>query len=182
MTQTVSRDDDPRLLLEARAAELARPVTEESDSGSLEMLVVSVSGRQVGIPVEHLREVRTPGHVTRVPGSNGVLIGLVGGYGGALAAASLARMLGLPSAVRPDEQWVAVLDDRSSPLGLFVDTADGLLTVAAADLSRQPESGGLVMARAPGGTLVLDPAAVLSDSSAFCTPPRPRKGVPWDDA
>ena len=181
MTQTLSNAADARELLEARAAELARPANEDSDGGSLDMLLVTISDRQIGIPVERLREVRTPGHVTRMPGSNGVLVGLVGGYGGAFAAASLAGLLGLPTSLRPEEQWVVVLDDRSAPLGLFVDAADGLLSVAAADLNRQPESGGLVMARAPGGTLVLDPTAILSDTRTFCTPPRPMKGLPWED-
>lgn len=171
MTQTLSYGDDARVLLDARAAELARPARKDSDGGSWELLVVSVSDVQVGIPVEHLREVRTPGHVTRMPGSNGVLVGLVGGHGGALAVASLARLLGLPSALPPDEQWVAVLDDPSAPLGLLVDAADGLATVAAADLSWQADTGGLVMARMPDGVLVLDPAVALADTAAFCTRP-----------
>lgn len=180
MTDPPSRDDTA--LLDARAAELARPLQDESDAQQIEMLVLNVGDRQVAVPVEHLSEVRPPSRLTRVPAAGGALVGLLGGHSGTLAVASLAQLLGLVPQVAPDEQWVAVLHDGAAPLGLLADSAEGVLRVSERDLTPLPDVGGLVMAGAPGGTLVLDPAAVLTDARVFFTPPRPMEELPWDDA
>lgn len=160
--------------LQARAVELARPVQEAQD-GQLTLLVLEVGGQQVALPVDQLREVRPPSPVTTVPGSNAVLAGLVGGRGAGLAAVSLAGLLGRVAAVPQDEQWVAVLDHPTTPLGLLADAAIDIVSVDGDALSLPAGAGELVAAIVPGGALLLAAAAVLRDPRLSLDPLDPTK-------
>jgi purine-binding chemotaxis protein CheW len=161
-------------VLQARAAELARVVEDRQDD-RVALLVLDVGGQQVALPVEALREVRAPAAVLQVPGTSPELAGLTGGHGAALAAASLAGLLGLATAVPPDAQWLAVLDHPLAPLGLLVDAAVDIVAVERADLSPAPSADGLVVGLVPGGALVLSAAALLQDTRLFLAPSHPTK-------
>lgn len=174
--------DRERVVLARRAAELSRPIQTKTDDDVLELLLVTVGAEQVALPLGHLREVLPASSVTRVPGANGTLTGLLGGHGDPLPVASLASLLGLGTRARPIDQWVVVLDDRSAPLGLLADSADDVVAVSASSLSAAPDSAGLVKGLAPGGVLVLDPTVVLGDGRLFLSLPRPMEEAPWDEA
>jgi chemotaxis signal transduction protein len=154
---------DELALLAARAAELARPLDTQQDDDTLDLLVLAVGAQRVAVAVEDVREVRPPGPVAQVPGSNAALAGVVGGRGEALAVATVAALLGLPPTEPLDEQWVIVLDHRTAPLGLLADTAEGIVTVGREELSAPTDPGGLTRALLRDGAVVLDTAAVLRD-------------------
>lgn len=161
--------------LHARAVELARPLDDDAQDGRLALLVLEVGGQQVALPVADLREVRPPSPVTPVPGGSSVLAGLVGGRGAGLAAVSLAALLGRSAAVALDEQWVAVLDHPTAPLGLLADAAVDIVTVDSSTLSLPTGAGELVTALLPGGALLLDAAALLRDPRLSLDPLDPTK-------
>lgn len=184
MTAVTSRASDAETLavLNARAAVLAQPLEQQHDTTLADLLLVTVGGRPVTVPVDALREVRPPGPVAPVPAGNAVLIGIAAGHAGALVVASLAALLDLPATAAPTEQWVVVLDDPDAPVGLLVDTADEIVSVNRQDLTSSPESGALIAALAPGGALVLDPAALLRDPRLFLSPrPDATEAISWQD-
>lgn len=164
-----------------RAAELARPLHAQSAAGTLDLLVVAVGGQQVAVPLHDVREVRPPGPTARVPGSSGVLTGVVGGYSDALAVAPLAALLGLPVAVTGAEQWVIVLDHPTAPLGLLADAALDVVTVGQEELSAPTDPGGLTRALLPGGAVVLDTAALLRDPRLSLPLHDQTEEPPWHD-
>lgn len=168
-------------LLAARATALARPVDELQDQDALELLLLAVGQQRVALPVEAVLEVRTPGPVAQVPGSNGVLVGLVSEHGDPLAVASLDALLELPSSARPEDQWVVVLDHPTALLGLLVDLAVDIITVQHNALTVPAQPDGLVRALLPDGTLLLEAAALLRDPRLSLTPSHPMKEATWHD-
>jgi chemotaxis signal transduction protein len=170
-------------VLASRAADLARPLEQERATASVEVLLATVGGEQVAVPVEALREVRPPTLLAPVPGTSPALVGIVGGRGEALVVASLATLLGLASPVAPTGQWVLVLDDPAAPVGLLVDTVGDVVSVDSQDLSSLRESSALIAAVGPGGVLVLDIPAVLGDPRLFLSARTdPTEANSWQDA
>ena len=166
-------------LLAARAAELAKPLEEEADAGTVDLLVVMVGGQQVALRLQDVRGVRPPGPVTLVPRTAEALAGVVGGYGEVLPVAALGTLLGLAPALPPEQQWVVALDDAAAPLGVLADVAVDIIPVGPDDLIPPSDSASLVAALLPDGTIVLDTAALLSDPRASFSPPDPTEELPW---
>lgn len=171
-------------LLRARAADLALPVEVDEDRDVADLLVATVGGQSVAVPIERLRGVRAPAPLCPVPGSHPVLVGVAAGHAEALVVASLGGLLDLSPAVGLQEQWLVVLEDPVAPVGLLVDTADEIVRVPRQQVSAPPaSSGALTTALTPSGLLLLDTAAVLRDPRLFLHPDRPTtQGAPWPDA
>jgi purine-binding chemotaxis protein CheW len=170
-------------LLAARAADLARPLEHERATASVDVLLATVGGEQVAVQVEALREVRPPAPLAPVPGTSPALVGIAGGHAEALVVASLATLLGLACPAETAGQWVLVLDDPASPVGLLVDTADDVVSVDSQDLRSPPDSSALISAVAPGGVLLLDTPALLRDPRlSLSARPDPTEANSWQDA
>lgn len=168
-------------VLAARAVELARPVGEEQENGTLELLLVAVGDQPVAVPVQDVRAVRPPGPVAQVPGGIGVLTGLVGGSGDPLVVAALAGLLDLPLSRPAHEQWVVVLDSATAPLGLLADAALDVMTVAFRELRAPTDPGGLTRGLLPDGTVVLDTAALLHDARLSLPMPDQTEEPTWHE-
>lgn len=181
MSTGVSRvDQDARLA--DRAAELARPLAQQSAESASDLLVAVVGTHRVALGLAGVKEVRPPGRVAQVPGSNGTLTGIVGGRGDALPVADLGALLGLPSSAEADDQWVIVLDHRTSPLGLLADSVLDIIEVQPHDLAPPTDPGGLTRALLPDGAVVLDIPALLRDARLSLAPPNPTEESPWPEA
>jgi chemotaxis signal transduction protein len=168
-------------LLASRAAALARPLDDEADVGTIDLLVLALGDQQVAVRLQDVRAVRPPGPVTLVPQTGTALAGVVGGYGEVLPVAGLGGLLGLTPGLPPDQQWVLVLHDPAAPLGLLTDAAVDILTIRPADLIAPADSAALVAAVLPDGTVVLDGPAVLSDPRVSFRPPYPTEEPSWRD-
>jgi chemotaxis signal transduction protein len=168
-------------LLASRAAELAKPLEDEADGGTVDLLVLAVGDQQVAVRLQDVRAVRPPGPVTLVPRTGEALAGVVGGYGEVLPVAGLGTLLGLAPALPPDQQWVLVLDDPAAPLALLADAAVDIVAIRPADLSTPADSAALVTALLPDGTVVLDVPGVLSDPRVSFRPSHPTEEPSWRD-
>lgn len=183
MTTSTRRAAEAELgLLARRARELARPLDDQQDRSTLDLLLVAVGEQQVALAVQDVREVRPPGTVSQVPGGEGPLVGLAGGHGDALAVAALSHLLALPDTGPADEQWVVVLDHSTAPLGLLVDAAVDIVTVEQTELRPPSEPGVLIRALLPQGALVLDTSALLRDPRLSLRPPDPTEEPLWPHA
>ncbi len=169
---------DSAAVLRSRAVRLATARVEEQDTAWTDLLIAVIGGRQVGVDLDAVAEVRPPGPVAEVPGVNAALVGLVGGRGEALAVASLATLLELPAGVPPHEQWVVVLHDPRAPLGLLVDTVEEIARVSDDDLVPAVEAEGVVGALSPAGALVLDAPVLLRDPRVSLHP-HDEQESPW---
>ena len=161
------------VVLAERARALARPPEEAVPDDTVDLLVLTVGGQAVAVPVRDVSEVRPPGPLAEIPGSNGVLTGLAGHHGDVLAVASLAALLGLVAAVPEQEQWVAVLHHPTAPLGLLADAAVDIVPATRAEMTSPSEPDGLVAAVLPDGTVVLRTDALLRDPRLMLTPNHP---------
>ena len=169
--------------LDARASELARPDDDGDGGDPVDVLVVTVGGQPIALPVDALREVRAPTPFAPVPGPGGVLVGVIGGHGEALAVADLSALLGLAPARTPTGQWVVVLDDPVAAVGLLIDMADDIVSLDRQDLSPPPRDSVLIAAVADDGLLVLDAAALLADPRLFLAARLdPTEVTSWHDA
>ena len=169
------------LLLAARAAELARPLDDEADGGTIDLLVLAVGDQHVALALQDVRGVRPPGPVAQVPGASEALAGVVGGYGEPLAVAGLGSLLRLRPLLPAEQQWVVVLDDPVAPLGLLADAAVDIRSVRPEDLGRPADDKRLVAALLDDGTIVLDTAGLLSDPRTSLTPTDPTEELSWRD-
>jgi chemotaxis signal transduction protein len=168
-------------LLASRAVELAEPLEDEADAGTIDLLVLAVGDQQVAVRLQDVRAVRPPGPVTLVPRTGEALAGVVGGYGEVLPVAGLGALLGLAPALPPEQQWVVALDDPAAPLGVLADAAVDIIAVRPEDLSQPSDSASLVAALLPDGTVVLDAAGLLSDPRVSFPPPDPTEEPSWRD-
>lgn len=166
-------------LLARRAAALATPFEERAEDAGLDLLLVTVGGQQLAIPLADVREVRPPRPVAQVPRSGAALVGVVGGHGDALPVASLEALLGLPDGLPPNQQWVVVLGHLTSPLGLLADTVVDIVTVSREDLAPATDSAGLISALLRDGAAVLDTPTVLSDTRLSLLPSTPTEEPAW---
>lgn len=168
--------------LDARAGELARPDDDGLGGHPIDVLLVTVGGQLIGLPVDALREVRPPTTFAPVPGAGTVLVGVIAGHGEALPVASLSTLLGLTPAPPSIQQWVVVLDDTAAAVGLLVDTANDIVSLDSEGLSPPPRDSVLIAAVAHDGVLVLDAAALLADPRLFHAAQRDSTEVSWHDA
>ena len=179
MTST-SPDDRVELLLAHRAGELARPDDDGHDTDPVDVLVVTLGGQPVALPVDVLREVRPPTPIAPVPGDGAVVVGVAGGHGEPLVLASLRTLLGQGPGPAPTEQWVVVLDHPGEPVGLLVDSADDIVTLDRRDLRVPPRTSALVAAVTDDGALLLDTSALLADPRLRLAPrPEPTEMTSW---
>lgn len=169
----MSLPDRDLALLSARAVELARPLDELQEDGTIDLLVLVVGRQHLALPVESVRAVRPPGPVARVPAGTSALAGMVTEQGNALPVAFLATLLGLPVTAAAAEHWTVVLNHATAPVGLLADAAVDILTARRADVRPPAEQGGLVAGLLPDGAIVLDAPALLRDPRLSVALPHP---------
>lgn len=168
---TIAGDD--LAVLEARAADLARPVDDDRTHDVVEVISFGVGGHDYAVPVPGVREVQRLHVVVRVPQSPPSLLGVTRVRSTILPVFDLAMLLGVGAAAPSAEmKWVLVLDasDRA-PLAVAADWVDGVRPQATAeifarDADQHPGSLGIT----PAGVIVLDTSALLEIPPVFGEP------------
>ena len=161
---------DAEEVLRQRAALLARPPHHETWSATVDVVVVvvDVGEQRYALEACHVRRVQRNEHLRRVPAGAGAILGVAPVPAGIVPVADLAAVLGVGAAV-PGRPLVVVLDGAGSPVGLLVDDVSDVATWRTADVresasAAQAEALGSRPTRVgPGGVVVLDGAALLTD-------------------
>ena len=115
-----------------------------------------------GIALERVREILTPQPLTRLPGCEAEVAGLVGVRGRVVTALDLGRILGSnASASLPDHRLVLV-DHGDRVVGLVVDDVSAVVEGASRPAEAAPEQGAaVVVSSAEGGFVGLDVDALV---------------------
>lgn len=158
---------DTQALLRQRAADLARPVAEGPRTGGTDVLVVSLAGLgQYAVDARSVRHVLRNDGLCRLPAGSQELVGVTVVGGKAVPVADLASVVAAAEP-RRDRPFLVAFDSGVGPLGVLVDHIVGVVTARDAELSPLPPSydGAARLSRGvlPGGVVLLDTAALLSD-------------------
>ena len=152
-------------VLERRARELAETVKliEEGETFST-IAVLAVGATNLGLPVDHLKEVVPRTAVTSLPGLPPWFSGVAQVRGVLMSVVHLGRWLGL--AGMDAGPFFAVLDGSRGPLALEVDAVAGFRAVRTDEIAKDLEevtlkAAGLVRAATRDLVLILDPSALL---------------------
>lgn len=157
---------DAEAVLVRRAEALARPVDEQTELDTVEVLVLSVAGdRRYGVESRDVARIAGNDTLSRLPATCGQLLGVVPIAGQVVPVFDLASLLEFDSA-DPGRGFVVAIQRGSDVLGLLVDDVEDVTTLAERDLVSVPAAEpGASLARLMGrdGLVLLDLTALFSD-------------------
>ncbi|MEL6939555.1 MAG: chemotaxis protein CheW [Cyanobacteria bacterium J06598_1] len=113
-----------------------------------------------------------PSQITAIPNMPSCMLGLMNRRNRVIWVAHLVRLLGMPVADKPRQQYSTVIVKAGSSLGLMVDAIDGIIHLPAESLQPSPPQVNSVLVPYLKGCavqndqilLVLDAEAVLQSS------------------
>lgn len=167
---------DAEAILRRRAEALARPVDDQVDLATVELLVLSVAeGRRYGVESRYVGRIAVNRNLSRLPATCGQLVGVAPIGGQVLPVVDLASLLELAAADRT-RGFVVAVQRGSDVLGLLVDGVEDVITMPERDLVSVPEAdpgASLTTRMGPDGLAVLDLAALFADDRLVVAPGRP---------
>ncbi len=128
-------NDRSEAILRARAERLALRSTESEGTGSaIVLVIVSLGGEKLGIPVEALREIVPSPPVTRLPGMPSSLIGIAQVRGALLSVVDASSWLKIET-TREKLKFLSILQGPEGLLGLAVEDVLGFESIERTSLS-----------------------------------------------
>lgn len=143
---------------------LAEAGTRAPTADQLDLLVVKVGGHSCGLPAAAVVEIHRAVRLVCLPDAPDVVAGLLNRRGTALPVLSLRRRLGVPDKTLQADDHLVILRLPERPVGLLVDAAVDVLTVAATDVDEAATTGA---AHTRGVVVLRDGLLVLADLSSF---------------
>lgn len=179
MTAIATPDDlvDDRVVLDARARALARPVEQTQVTGA-EHLVVRVGPQRLAIPAGRTGHVADPRPITPAPSASGAIVGVAAVLGQVVAVVDVAAVLRVTPAVPLGKRRLVLLDERTESLALLVDGVERLTLVDGA-AARTDEALGELTSDAGAGLRLLHLDALLDAlDPSIAGPADPPGGAP----
>ena len=175
MTDTLQRAYPPEIqqILEARAAELARPQTSDDEGhDTISLAIVRLGSERYGIDLSTISEIKPLETVTPMPATPPFWLGLVNLRGDLVPLLELGRYLGQPVDAASEERGGQVVLVRGNDLkiGLRVDEVPEVRVVRLADIGPSlveaiTDRPNVYAGLAPDLVAVLDIEALLSDTA-----------------
>lgn len=162
-------------LLRRRAAELAKRPEDEDRRPVVELLVVVLDGRRLGLEGRHVQQIVPNQGLCRLPGDSGALTGLIAARGAAVPVADLGSLL-VGSAPDLSRGLVVLIDGGSPVVGVLVDEVEAVVRVPADDIRPRPEpwsSGAAERGITPDDVVVVDTVGLLADPRLLPEPASP---------
>jgi purine-binding chemotaxis protein CheW len=128
-----------RLVLEARARALARPVGSPPAADRLEVLAFVLAKERYAIESRYVVEVFRLKEFSPLPGAQRPVFGVTAWRGELLTILDLRAALGLSVAALDDLSRVIVVGEARPAFGFLADAVQELVTLAAADVREPPE-------------------------------------------
>ncbi len=115
-------------MLRARARQLARPRTKQTEASKAILQVVQflVGHEKYAFDATFLREVYRRKDVTRIPGAPSHVLGVINVRGLMVAVIDLQRLLGLPREAREGRDEVLIIQSRGKEVGILTDGTLGM--------------------------------------------------------
>ncbi|MCP4902070.1 MAG: chemotaxis protein CheW, partial [bacterium] len=120
----MSRDARYEQIMAQRAEQLAKSEQEDARCVAFRVAVVEIGEVQLGIPMDHLREIVPAPPAAKLPGMTGWLLGLVQIRGELMSLIDTGSVLRSTGSQR--FRLVAVVESTQGPLALAVDRVIGL--------------------------------------------------------
>jgi purine-binding chemotaxis protein CheW len=167
--------DDRRVVLDARARQLARVPNEPPRAGEvLELVGFVLAGTRYGIESRFVREVARLTGFTPVPGTPAFVLGVTNLRGEILALFDLRHLLGVVTEGVTDLGRIVVLGEHRREFGLLADAASEILYAPGTSLAQADAAWGRAYVRgmSPEGVIVLSGEALLTDPRLTIDPER----------
>jgi len=163
---------DAALVLQQRAAALARAKSPEQDGTLLQVLEFNIAGQDCALELRWLREVRPLRGVVELPHAAPGVIGVAHVRGRMLALLDIAPLLGLPAGRVPAEGALLVVGAEAPAFALAADGVGALRGIAPRDVEHRsaplaavrPDSAIGITA---SGHLLLDGAWLIRNFKDF---------------
>jgi purine-binding chemotaxis protein CheW len=155
-------------ILDARAAELARPLTTPAAEESLDLVCFRCGVQAYGLSLEQVTAV-VPCALLRVPGLGDLHLGVFNYRGTTVAAIDLALLLGQARTECADRISAVIVEADRRRLGLIADDLVGIVRCPTADIrplqvAEDAHAHGAVVGVTGQGWLVLDAVYLLRDA------------------
>lgn len=145
-----------------------------------------VQGQTYALEVEHLREIVRPQSITPLPDAPALVEGVVDLRGSVIPVVDLARCLGLASSEGGGRSRIVIAEFAGLALGLGVDAATDVLTLAADRLEALPalatQAGyrsvtHVVRREGESPLMVISLESLIESVVHSCDPPRAGEGA-----
>lgn len=125
-----------------------------------QFLTFELSGESYGIDILTIKEIIEHGHVTRVPMTQGFIIGVINLRGNVVPVIDLALRLSQSSSVRSKKSGIIILEVKnegeSLEIGVTVDLVNEVLDVNSAEIKPAPSFGTSIRSDFINGIVKLD--------------------------
>lgn len=116
-------------ILQARARELAQPMTQAAPVERLEIVTFMLAYETYAIPAAYVREVYPLHDITPIPGTPPFVAGVINAHGRVLSVIDLKQFFELPAKGITDLNKVIVLSDGHMEFGILADTILDVRTI-----------------------------------------------------
>lgn len=132
-------DAHVRAVLEERARALARPVTSESDAGTIEVVTFVLANEAYAVESRYVIEVFRLVDLALLPGAAPPVFGITAWRGGLLTVLDLRPLLGVSAAALNDLSRVLVLGATGRSAGILADAVEADVRLRAATVREPPD-------------------------------------------
>ncbi len=119
----------------------------------LKLIVFQLVDKEYAIPVDQVRSIEKPQHITRVPRTPSYVKGVINLRGVVTPIIDLRSRFDLPSSVPTESTRVIIVGLDDKEVGFIVDAANDVLDVERETIEPSPEVVGVVEAEYIGGVV-----------------------------
>jgi chemotaxis signal transduction protein len=160
--------EDQRGLLDRRARDIARPLTDELEHELLiDVVVFEIGAGVYAIATTHARHIIRVNSLAPIPGQNGTLRGVCVYAGEIIPVFDIAALLGETDHSSEDADWALLLGEETLEAAVLVDRIRSVRSIRAAQLERLPraalqnEAGKFIDGTLADGLTLIDAQRLL---------------------
>lgn len=156
-------------ILQSRARELARPLKEDENTETIEVVIFRLAFEIYGIATSHVREVHPLKDLTPLPCTPPFVTGIINVRGQVMSVIDLKKFFELPDQGITDLNKAVIISDGDMEFGILADAIVDVHNIPLQELQTSlPSLTGIrndyLLGVAPDGLVVLDAGKLLSNS------------------
>ena len=117
-------------------------MAENANGQLIKVIVFELMDKEYAIPVEYVRSIEKISHITRVPGVEPFVIGVINLKGTITPIIDLRTRFGLEPKNHDESTRIIIVSNNQFEVGLIVDSAKDVLEFSAHLIEPQPEVAG----------------------------------------